>query len=141
VEEEWCERHLLARIHRYTVKRLRREIEPVERVDFMRFLADWQHLSATTRMQGREALATVVEQLEGFQAAAAAWEADLLPARLKDYGGTWLDELCPSGRIVWTRLAGRLRASGGPVRGTPIVLLPRPQLPNWQPRASDPPAP
>jgi len=141
VEEEWCERHLLARIHRYTVKRLRREIEPVERVDFMRFLADWQHLSATTRMQGREALATVVEQLEGFQAAAAAWEADLLPARLKDYGGTWLDELCRSGRIVWTRLAGRLRASGGPVRGTPIVLLPRSQLPTWYALASDAPAP
>lgn len=141
VEEEWCERHLLARIHRYTVKRLRREIEPVERVDFMRFLADWQHLSATTRMQGREALATVVEQLEGFQAAAAAWEADLLPARLKDYGGTWLDELCRSGRIVWTRLAGRLRAGGGPVRGTPIVLLPRRQLPTWYALASDAPAP
>lgn len=141
VEEEWCERHLLARIHRYTVKRLRREIEPVERVDFMRFLADWQHLSATTRMQGREALATVVEQLEGFQAAAAAWEADLLPARLKDYGGTWLDELCRSGRIVWTRLAGRLRASSGPVRGTPIVLLPRRQLPTWYALASDAPAP
>jgi len=141
VEEEWCERHLLARIHRYTVKRLRREIEPVERVDFMRFLADWQHLSATTRMQGREALPTVVEQLEGFQAAAAAWEADLLPARLKDYGGTWLDELCRSGRIVWTRLAGRLRASGGPVRGTPIVLLPRRQLPTWYALASDAPAP
>ncbi|MBX7271257.1 DEAD/DEAH box helicase [Stutzerimonas chloritidismutans] len=141
VEEEWCERHLLARIHRYTVKRLRREIEPVERVDFMRFLADWQHLSAATRMQGREALATVVEQLEGFQAAAAAWEADLLPARLKDYGGTWLDELCRSGRIVWTRLAGRLRASGGPVRGTPIVLLPRRQLPTWYALASDAPAP
>lgn len=141
VEEEWCERHLLARIHRYTVKRLRLEIEPVERVDFMRFLADWQHLSATTRMQGREALATVVEQLEGFQAAAAAWEADLLPARLKDYGGTWLDELCRSGRIVWTRLAGRLRASGGPVRGTPIVLLPRRQLPTWYALASDAPAP
>ncbi|MAK86447.1 MAG: ATP-dependent DNA helicase [Pseudomonas sp.] len=141
VEEEWCERHLLARIHRSTVKRLRREIEPVERVDFMRFLADWQHLSATTRMQGREALATVVEQLEGFQAAAAAWEADLLPARLKDYGGTWLDELCRSGRIVWTRLAGRLRASGGPVRGTPIVLLPRRQLPAWYALASDAPAP
>ncbi|MBD3876088.1 DEAD/DEAH box helicase [Pseudomonas kunmingensis] len=141
VEEEWCERHLLVRIHRYTVKRLRREIEPVERVDFMRFLADWQHLSATTRMQGREALATVVEQLEGFQAAAAAWEADLLPARLKDYSGTWLDELCRSGCIVWTRLAGRLRASGGPVRGTPIVLLPRRQLPTWYALASDAPAP
>lgn len=140
-DEEWCERHLLARIHRYTVKRLRREIEPVERADFMRFLFDWQHLSEATRMQGREALGTVVEQLEGFQAAAGAWESDLLPARLKDYGGTWLDELCRSGRIVWTRLAGRIKASSGPVRGTPIVLLPRRQLAAWYALASDAPQP
>lgn len=140
-EDEWCERHLLARIHRYTVKRLRRKIEPVELADCMRFLADWQHLSAGTRMQGREALGTLVEQLEGFQAAATAWESDLLPARLKDYGSTWLDELCRSGRIVWTRLSGRLKASGGPVRGTPIVLLPRRQLGAWHALASDAPAP
>lgn len=139
-EDEWCERHLLARIHRYTVKRLRREIEPVELADCMRFLADWQHLSAGARMQGREALGTLVEQLEGFQAAATAWESDLLPARLKDYGSTWLDELCRSGRIVWTRLSGRLKASG-PVRGTPIVLLPRRQLGAWHALASDAPAP
>lgn len=140
-DDEWCERHLLARIHRYTVKRLRREIEPVERADFMRFLFDWQHLSEATRMQGRDALGTVVEQLEGFQAAAGAWESDLLPARLKDYGGTWLDELCRSGRIVWTRLAGRIKASSGPVRGTPIVLLPRRQLAAWYALASDAPEP
>jgi len=140
-DDEWCERHLLARIHRYTVKRLRREIEPVERADFMRFLFDWQHLSEATRMQGRDALGTVVDQLEGFQAAAGAWESDLLPARLKDYGGTWLDELCRSGRIVWTRLAGRIKASSGPVRGTPIVLLPRRQLAAWYALASDAPQP
>lgn len=140
-EDEWCERHLLARIHRYTVKRLRREIEPVERADFMRFLFDWQHLSETTRMKGRDALGTIVEQLEGFQAAAGAWESELLPARLKDYGGTWLDELCRSGRIVWTRLAGRIKASSGPVRGTPIVLLPRRQLTAWYALASDAPQP
>ncbi|OOE08257.1 ATP-dependent DNA helicase [Stutzerimonas degradans] len=138
-EDEWCERHLLARIHRYTIKRLRREIEPVERAEFMRFLADWQHLSAASRMQGREALDLLVEQLEGFQAAASAWESDLLPARLQDYGGHWLDELCRSGRIVWTRLAGRLKAGGGPVRGTPIVLLPRRQLAVWQALASGAP--
>ena len=140
-EDEWCERHLLARIHRYTVKRLRREIEPVERADCMRFLFDWQHLSEATRMQGRDALGTVVEQLEGFQAAAGAWESDLLPSRLKDYGGTWLDDLCRSGRVVWTRLAGRIKASSGPVRGTPIVLLPRRQLAAWYALASEAPQP
>lgn len=140
-EDEWCERHLLARIHRYTVKRLRREIEPVERADFMRFLFDWQHLSEATQMQGRDALGTLVEQFEGFQAAAGAWESDLLPARLQDYGRTWLDELCRSGRIVWTRLAGRVKASSGPVRGTPIVLLPRRHLAAWYALAGDAPQP
>lgn len=124
-EEEWCERHLLARIHRYTVKRLRREIEPVERADFMRFLFDWQRLAPGTRGRGAESLATVVEQLEGFQAAAAAWESELLAARVADYASHWLDQLCRSGRIVWARLAGRSKAAGGPLRSAPIVLLPR----------------
>jgi ATP-dependent Lhr-like helicase len=77
-DEEWCERHLLARIHRYTIKRLRREIEPVERQDFMRFLFDWQHLSPDAQLQGSDALPQVLAQLEGYEAAAGAWESDLL---------------------------------------------------------------
>jgi ATP-dependent Lhr-like helicase len=135
-EEEWCERHLLARIHRYTVKRLRREIEPVERADFMRFLFDWQRVSPATRTQGAAALAGVVEQLEGYQAAAGAWENELLPARVQGYGSNWLDELCRSGRVVWTRQPGRSKASG-PVRGTPVMLLPRRQLATWNALAAD----
>ncbi|OYD73391.1 UNVERIFIED_ORG: Lhr family ATP dependent helicase [Burkholderia sp. CF145] len=130
-DEEWCERHLLARIHRYTVRRLRREIEPVERHDFMRFLFAWQRLTPDTRGEGRDALAAVLDQLEGFQAAASAWEDDILPARLKDYSITSLDELCRSGKIVWTRLTDRARGASGPVRSTPIVLLPRRALPVW----------
>ncbi|RKE38731.1 Lhr family ATP dependent helicase [Paraburkholderia sp. BL23I1N1] len=130
-EEEWCERHLLARIHRYTVKRLRREIEPVERHDFMRFLFEWQHLTPDTRSEGRDALAAVLDQLEGFQAAAGAWEEDILPARVKAYANTSLDELCRAGKIVWTRLTERARGAAGPVRSTPIVLLPRPQVRVW----------
>ena len=130
-EEEWCERHLLARIHRYTVKRLRREIEPVERHDFMRFLFEWQHLSPDTRSEGRDALAAVLEQLEGFQAAAGAWEEDILPTRVKAYANTSLDELCRAGKIVWTRLTERARGAAGPVRSTPIVLLPRAQVRVW----------
>jgi ATP-dependent Lhr-like helicase len=129
--EEWCERHLLARIHRYTVRRLRREIEPVERHDFMRFLFEWQHLTPDTRGEGRDALAAVLEQLAGFEAAAGAWEDDLLPARLKDYSGTSLDELCRSGKLVWTRLTERSRAAAAPVRSTPIVLLPRRDIGLW----------
>ncbi|AET91291.1 DEAD/DEAH box helicase domain-containing protein [Burkholderia sp. YI23] len=129
--EEWCERHLLARIHRYTVRRLRREIEPVERQDFMRFLLEWQRVAPDAHGEGRDALGAVLEQLEGFEAPAVAWEDEILPARIADYSGMWLDELCRAGKLVWTRPAGRARASGGPVRGTPIVLLPRRHLGAW----------
>ena len=131
-EEEWCERHLLARIHRYTVKRLRREIEPVERHDFMRFLFEWQHLTPDTRSEGRDALAAVLDQMEGFQAAAGAWEEDILPARVKAYANISLDELCRAGKIVWTRLTERARGATGPIRSTPIVLLPRAQVRVWR---------
>nr|WP_256657520.1 DEAD/DEAH box helicase [Pseudomonas sp. 2FE] len=140
-EQEWCERHLLARIHRYTVKRLRREIEPVERADFMRFLFDWQRVALASRVRGAEALAGVLGQLEGFQAAAGAWESEILPSRVADYGINWLDDLCRSGRLVWCRLAGRSRAAGGPLRSTPIVLLPRKSLGLWRACLADAPAP
>lgn len=131
-DEEWCERHLLARIHRYTVKRLRREIEPVERADFMRFLFDWQRVAPGSQVRGAEALAGVLAQLEGFQAAAGAWESEILPSRVSDYGINWLDDLCRAGRLIWCRLAGRTRSGGGPLRSTPIVLLPRKALATWR---------
>lgn len=73
----------------------------------------------------------MLEQLEGFEAPAVAWEDDILPARIADYSGIWLDEICRAGKIVWSRPAGRSRAAGGPVRGTPIVLLPRRRLAAW----------
>jgi len=130
-QEEWCERHLLARIHRYTVKRLRREIEPVALQDFMRFLFDWQHLSPATQGQGSAVLPAIVGQFEGYPAAASAWDSDLLPARLKNYSSTWLDELCRSGKLVWTRLTVRNKATSAALRSTPIVLLPRAQVPLW----------
>ncbi|MGE8485667.1 MAG: DEAD/DEAH box helicase [Pseudomonas sp.] len=130
-EEEWCERHLLARIHRYTVKRLRREIEPVALQDFMRFLFDWQHLSTVSRGQGSAVLPAIISQFEGYPAAASAWDSDILPARLKDYSATWLDELCRSGKLVWTRLTARNKSTGTALRSTPILLLPRSQVGLW----------
>ena len=142
-DTEWCERHLLARIHRYTVKRLRREIEPVEPRDFMRFLFEWQHVAPGSQVSGPDALAAVLAQLEGHEVAAAAWESDVLPARVAGYEISWLDDLCLSGRIVWTRLRApspretdsngiaRDRTSSGPVRATPIVLLQRRNMPMW----------
>lgn len=129
-EGEWCERHLLARIHRYTLGRLRREIEPVSRRQLMRFLFDWQHVSAATRLNGPDALSATLSQLEGYEAAAGAWESELLPARIGDYSINWLDELCRAGRITWKRLRCG-SGGGGPVRSTPIVLLPRRETAVW----------
>jgi ATP-dependent Lhr-like helicase len=137
VDEEWCERHLLARIHRYTIKRLRREIEPVERQDFMRFLFDWQHLTPDTQMQGQDALPAVLAQLEGYEAAAGAWESELLALRLRDYSILWLDELCRAGKLVWTRIGASRSSAGGPVRATPIALLPRRQVALWHGLSGD----
>ncbi|MCX2544080.1 DEAD/DEAH box helicase [Pseudomonas sp. COW5] len=137
--EEWCERHLLARIHRYTVKRLRREIEPVALQDFMRFLFDWQHLSPSTRGQGSAVLPAIVGQFEGYPAAASAWDSDILPARLKDYSPSWLDDLCRSGKLVWTRLSARQKTSGTALRSTPVVLLPRSQVGLWSSLAEQTP--
>ncbi|MDV2450026.1 DEAD/DEAH box helicase [Xanthomonas hortorum] len=129
--EEWCERHLLARIHRYTLGRLRREIEPVSQRDYARFLFEWQHLDSASRVAGPDALAGVVGQLEGFEAPALLWESELLPARVRDYQPAWLDELCTAGRTVWARLRPGGGRSGAALRATPIVLLPRREAQRW----------
>lgn len=136
--EEWCERGLLARIHRYTLSRLRREIEPVSARDFIRFLLHWQHLATATRVRGPDALAAVLARLEGFQTPASAWESQLLPARISDYQSRWLDDLCRAGRLVWQRLHRSTRntdeapaRSASSLPGTPIVLLPRRQREGW----------
>jgi ATP-dependent Lhr-like helicase len=137
---EWCERRLLARIHRYTVNRLRREIEPVEARDFLRFLFEWQRVAPEARVEGADAVASVVAQLEGFEAPAAAWETEILPSRVNEYDPAWLDELSRSGRVVWTRIAP-LHASGerapSPVRTTPIALASRRNLAIWAALARD----
>jgi len=140
-ETEWCDRALLARIHRYTVKRLRQEIEPVSSKDFLRFLFRWQHVVPNEQRQGPDALDAVIAQLQGFEAPAAAWESEILPARLEDYEFTWLDDLCLSGRVVWTRLshtANPVAGGRGPIRTTPVTLLPRRSAPLWT-RAAPPP--
>jgi ATP-dependent helicase Lhr and Lhr-like helicase len=136
-EDEWCERRLLARIHHYTLKRLRAEIEPVAGRDFVRFLLEWQKVAADARMEGPDAVDKVVGQLEGFEAAAGAWETEILPARLDGYEPVWLDDRCRAGHLAWARLKPRiLRANGGsgraaPVRSTPITLLARRNARHW----------
>jgi ATP-dependent Lhr-like helicase len=194
---EWCERRLLARIHRYTLERLRREIEPVSQADFMRFLLFWhrvvgaappaavaavadraaaqggsvtafpqtalhgaaggavppgERLAAAQAgrgpaggvppgdrsgaLRGAQGLPALLAQLEGFEAPAAAWEGEILPARLADYDPLWLDALCLAGRYVWGRLTPPAASAGarraGPVRATPIVLLPRASVGLWR---------
>jgi len=117
-DEEWCERRLLARIHRYTVKRLRAEIEPVQARDFLRFLCEWQRVLPESRMQGPDALAAVLTQLEGFEAPAAAWETDIIPMRMAEYEPQWLDEHCRAGRFIWTRLAARTAGGAAALAAT-----------------------
>jgi len=134
MDDEWCERRLLARIHRYTVKRLRAEIEPVQARDFQRFLFEWQRVLPEARMQGSDALSAVLTQLEGFEAPAGAWETEVLPARISEYEPDWLDEHCRSGRFVWTRLTSRTadpERGAAPVRATPIALLARRNVRLW----------
>jgi ATP-dependent Lhr-like helicase len=131
--EEWCERRLLARIHRYTVKHLRSLVEPVSIADFMRFLMHWQGLSDSG--EGQEATAHALEQLEGFAMAAAAWESDVLPARIDDYASSMLDTLCTTGRFAWMRLtpaSGQGDRKNAPVRHTPIALVARRNIVHWR---------
>jgi ATP-dependent Lhr-like helicase len=136
-ELEWCERRLLARIHRYTLDRLRREIEPVTAADFMRFLFRWQRLTDETRAEGPEGLAAVLDILDGFELPAGAWESDVLPARVADYDPLWLDGLCLSGEIAWGRLspaapAGNGGHKAGPIRTTPLALFRRERGEVWR---------
>ncbi len=128
-EIEWCDRRLLARIHRRTVDGLRRSIEPVMPADYMRFLLAWQGVLPGKRLHGSAGLARVIEQLQGFDIAAGAWESDILPARIEGYEESWLDLLCLSGEVAWGRLAPRASAAAAPTRVAPISLVLRRDLP------------
>ncbi len=140
-ELEWCDRRLLARIHRYTLDRLRREIEPGTAAEYMRFLFSWQHLAPAAGSEalapgGPEAVREAIAQLQGFEIPAVAWERDILPARVKNYDRRWLDQLSLSGEVSWGRRfpaqpdpkGGR---HSGQVRGAPIGLFLRDQLEHW----------
>jgi len=138
-DEQWCDRRLLARIHHYTVRRLRSEIEPVAARDFLRFLFAWQHVAEETRLEGPDALPVILSALEGFEAPARAWETEILPARLKGYQASWLDSQCLAGRTSWARLTPPTTAANGngrtrhvsPVGATPIALIERRRAPLW----------
>jgi len=130
-ELEWCDRRLLARIHRYTLNRLRAEIEPVSAADFMRFLLHWQHVAGEQRLKGPAGLAAVVEQLDGYEVAAGAWEHDVLASRVEDYEPDFIDRLCLSGRVAWGRLSPANGSGKAPLRSSPIALMLREHAGLW----------
>jgi ATP-dependent Lhr-like helicase len=132
---EWCDRRLLARIHRYTLNRLRAEISAVTPTDFMRHLFSWQHVTPQSRLTGAEGLRAVVTQLDGLELPARAWERDILPARVEGYQPALLDMLCLTGGVGWAKL------SSGPaqvVGATPIALFLREQMESWIALRSEP---
>ncbi len=124
-QEEWCDRHLLARIHRRTVTALRKEIEPVAAADFMRFLLRWQHCAPGSQLHGEAGLREIVTQLAGYEAPASAWEGSIFKGRLGQYKPELLDNLCLRGEVVWGRLTppdGKTRLSPASVPTNPIGI-------------------
>lgn len=135
---EWCERGLLARMNRYTIRSLREEIKPVNAAEYMQFLLLW-HGMGELKAEGDDALLAAISRLEGFPIPAAAWETDILPARVKSYFPSALDRLCSNGRITWMRHAKQKSSSGdaaskaGLLRNTPVVLMNRRSAGLWRP--------
>lgn len=131
---EWCERRLLARIHRATVETLRRGVEAVSTADYLRFLFEWQRVVPSRRAEGEAGLFDVIGLLEGFEAPAGAWEDEILPSRVRGFEGRALDALCLSGRVAWARGGSPSIGSDrvpAPVRATRVVLLDRARLARW----------
>jgi ATP-dependent Lhr-like helicase len=133
-EQEWCDRRLLARIHRLTIDRLRAEIQPVSIQDFYRFLFAWQRVDVDRRVEGPEGLQSILEQLDGCELPLAAWESAVLSARVSDYDPEWLDRLCFSGRVGWARLSSPQHTNAraaAPLRTSPIALYQRESFEDW----------
>ncbi len=128
-ESEWVARRLLARMHSYSKRSRRQGVEPVTAQDFMRFLLRWQHVAPGTQLHGEGGMVAVLEQLQGFEAAAAVWEPELLGRRLVHYNPAWLDGLCHTGEVAWLRLTPRADSSGlgsaAPSKATPIAVVHR----------------
>lgn len=102
---EWCERRLLARIHRFTLNKLRKKITAIDANQFINWLAAWQHVSPGTQLQGELGLLQIIKQLQGFEAPANTWEKQIFAKRIHDYEKSMLDHLCLSGLVGWGRLS------------------------------------
>jgi ATP-dependent Lhr-like helicase len=112
---EWCNRRILARIHRATLGQLRREIEPVTAGDFERFLQVWQHVSPGTQLHGSDGTLQIIRQLQGYELPASAWESEVLSRRIAGYNPEFLDELCLAGEVMWARISPHPAVEGNRV--------------------------
>jgi ATP-dependent Lhr-like helicase len=142
-ETEWCDRRLLARIHRLTINRLRAEIQPVSVADFQRFLLSWQHVLPERMMEQITGVEAILHLLDGCELPAAAWEPAILAARVKDYDPRWLDQLCFTGRFGWGRLsppAAQTSRGFPPLRSSPISIFSRENAVHWLELATGPQA-
>jgi ATP-dependent helicase Lhr and Lhr-like helicase len=115
-EEEFCDRRILARIHRATIAHLRREIEPVSGAAFLRYLFEWQHIDPNSRLTGESGVLEIIDQLQGYETAAVAWEDEILRSRIVDYQPSFLDSLCLGGEVVWGRWRRRATQAEIPTR-------------------------
>jgi ATP-dependent Lhr-like helicase len=128
-ETEWVARRLLARMHGYSKRSAREGFAPVTAQDFMRFLLRWQHVAPDTQLAGEGGLIAILEQLQGFEAAAAAWEPEVFARRLSGYNPAWLDALCHAGEVAWLRLTPNPASSGAlPSKATPTAVVLRTDL-------------
>jgi ATP-dependent Lhr-like helicase len=141
LEIEWCDRRLLARIHRLTINRLRAEIQPVSIADFQRFLLAWQHVAPENQMEEIAGVEAVLHLLDGYELPATAWEPAVLAARVKNYDPRWLDQLCFTGRVGWGRLSppqNQKSRAFTPLRSSPIALFARENSRSWLELAAPP---
>ncbi|MGH8596845.1 MAG: Lhr family helicase, partial [Gammaproteobacteria bacterium] len=129
---EWCDRRLLARIHRYTLNRLRAEIEPVSAAGFWRFLCTWQFAAPGCQVEGLRGIQQVLDLLAGFEASAIAWEDSLLASRVTDYSPAILEQLTANGRFNWLRLSSISGKTGNTLRLMPMTIVPRAETACWR---------
>jgi ATP-dependent Lhr-like helicase len=128
---EWCARRLLARMHVYSRTSRRRAVDAVTARDFMRFLLRWQHVAPGTQLRGVQGLRMVIEQLQGYEAAVATWEPEILRRRIAEYQPGFLDHLGHDGELTWLRLSPWQPSSdrrSSPSKATPVTLAFRDDL-------------
>ncbi|MGI8870560.1 MAG: ATP-dependent helicase [Mycobacteriales bacterium] len=126
---EWCDAQVLRRLRNRSLARARGEVEAVPPETLARFLPAWQGAGPYAG-RGIDALARALEQLAGAVVPASALETLVLPARVRDYTPSMLDELTAAGDVVWTG-AGALPGTDGWISLAPAdaaeLLLPEPE--------------